>query len=118
MQINFFCRSDRVVIVPYVCIVVGVLVLMTTVKWERKNGEQNKKKKNNVGIYIYKAFVTCVGFTGINVENDLYYSINQMSSSVQRRAKNISKIPLVNMTETGPEIPFNDPRSPSANVSR
>ncbi len=39
-------------------------------------------------------------------------------SNVQRRAKNISKIPLTDMVETKTEVSFNDPRSPSANVSR
>ncbi len=39
-------------------------------------------------------------------------------SNVQRRAKNISKIPLIDMNENKTEVPFNDPRSPSANVSR
>ncbi len=39
-------------------------------------------------------------------------------SNVQRRAQNISKIPMTDMTENKTEVPFNDPRSPSANVSR
>jgi hypothetical protein len=39
-------------------------------------------------------------------------------SNVQRRAKNIHKIPLLDMTDDKAELPFNDPRSPSANVSR
>lgn len=39
-------------------------------------------------------------------------------SNLERRAKNISKIPLVDVTENKTEISFNDPRSPTANVSR
>ncbi|UJR26733.1 hypothetical protein I4U23_008048 [Adineta vaga] len=39
-------------------------------------------------------------------------------SNVQRRIKSIYKVPLIDMTESNVEPPFNDPRSPSANVSR
>jgi hypothetical protein len=39
-------------------------------------------------------------------------------SNVQHRAKNISKIPLLDVTENKSEISFDDPRSPSAGVAR
>ncbi len=39
-------------------------------------------------------------------------------SNIQRRAKNISKLPLIDMTENETKVSFNDPRSPSANVTR
>ncbi len=39
-------------------------------------------------------------------------------SNIQRRIKNICKLPLIDMTENKTEISFNDPRSPSANVTR
>ncbi len=39
-------------------------------------------------------------------------------SDVQRRAKSISKVPLIDMSDNKTESPLNDPRSPSANVTR
>ncbi|CAF2594675.1 unnamed protein product [Rotaria sp. Silwood2] len=39
-------------------------------------------------------------------------------SSLQRRIKNIYKIPLLDMAEDQTKPQFEDPRSPSANISR
>ena len=39
-------------------------------------------------------------------------------SNIQRRAKNTSKVPLIDMTDNKIDIPMTDPRSPSANVTR
>lgn len=39
-------------------------------------------------------------------------------SSVQRRCKNIIKVPSLNMTENHTDNNRDDPRSPSANISR
>ncbi len=68
---------------------------------------------------IYKTFITPVIFRSETNSRHLFFftSINQMSN-VQHRAKNISKLPLIDLTQNSTEIPFNDPRSPSANVSR
>ena len=83
---------------------------------DSKVGEKGKQRTERKKLSYIK-LTALSSFSNVRPTIVCEYLIQQMSN-LQRRAKNIGQIPLINMTDDKTELSFNDPRSPSANVSR